>query len=247
MLNRKADNVMLAILFLIILELLAYFIPVPSESTQIVKLTYCVAATIISRGLFYCYLRVRNKIFYRKLNEYCNQNDYDGAINLLNKAVAGHPKNPWIRMQRDIFWATHGEFDRYWAEYNLIYNRKPFCKKKYFQFYLLFVVIGDGLDFINDTSTKMKLTTIVDGKPIEKYLILPFIHIHKAIQAYQNNDMKSAVYYAGLLCNERNAFLNLFSSFLLMKAYENLGEMEKSVTYKTMYLSNPINPNRYNK
>lgn len=99
MLNKKADKAILVILFVIILELLAYFIRVPSNPTLIVKWTYIAAAIIISRGLFYCYLRVRNKIFYCKLSEYCNQNDYDGAINLLDKAIAGQPKITWLRMQ----------------------------------------------------------------------------------------------------------------------------------------------------
>lgn len=246
MLNKKADKAILVILFVIILELLAYFIRVPSNPTLIVKWTYIAAAIIISRGLFYCYLRVRNKIFYCKLSEYCNQNDYDGAINLLDKAIAGQPKITWLRMQRCILFGTSGKIDSFWAEFNLIYNHEPFCKKNN-GFYLSLIAMSDGLDFINNTSTKMKLTPTVNGEPVEKYLKPPFLHIYKAIQAYQNNDMKSAVYYAELFCNEDSEFFKLFSSFLLMKAYENLGKMEKSVTYKNMYMSNPINPNRYNK
>lgn len=245
MLNRKADIAILTILFVTIFELLAYFNPVSGEPTLTVKWTYITAAMIISYGLFYCYVRVRNTMFCRKLSEYCNQKNYAEAINLLDRAITKQPKITWLRIQRGIIFGISGKFDSFWAEFNLIYNHEPFSKKNNI-FYLSLIAISDGLDFINNTSAKIKLTQAVNGLSVEKYLPAPLLHIYKAIQAYQKNDMKSAVNYAELLCNEDLEFFKLFSSFLLMKAYEKLGEIEKSDICKSIYISNPINFNKYN-
>lgn len=248
MLNRRTERLAQIIVFVLIMELLMFLIPkLMIEPSKSDIFSYIKLALTYLCGISYCYIRVRNSVFRRKINKYYNQKNYDVAINLLDRTIKGHPRIPWLRMQRGIIFGLSGKFDSFWEEFDLIYNHKPFCKKKYYKFYLPFIAMSDGLDFINNTSTKMKLTPTVNGEPVEKYLKPPFLHIYKAIQAYQNNDMKSAVYYAELFCNEDSEFFKLVSSFILMKAYENLGEMEKSVSYKNINMSNPINPNRYNK
>lgn len=57
--------------------------------------------------------------------------------------------------------------------------------------------------------------------------------------------MENTVYHASWLYNEDSEFFKLFSSFILMNAYESLGEMEKSIIYKNMYMPNPINSSEF--
>lgn len=242
MLNRRTERLAQIIVFVLIMELLMFLIPkLMIEPSEPDISSYIGPALIFSYGIIYCYIRVRNSVFRRKINKYCNRKNYDEVINLLNKTIKGHPRILWLRIQRGIIFGLSGKFDSFWEEFDLIYNHKPFCKKKYYKFYLPFIAMSDGLDFINNTCAKMKLSHQVKGRSIEKYLKPPFIHIHKAIEAYQNNNMENTVYHASWLYNEDSEFFKLVSSFLLMKAYENLGEMEKSIIYKDMYVSNPIN------
>ena len=242
MLNRRTERLAQIIVFVLIMELLMFLIPkLMIEPSKSDIFSYIKLALTYLCGISYCYIRVRNSVFRRKINKYCNRKNYDVAINLLDRTIKGQSRIPWLRIQRGIIFGLSGKFDSFWEEFDLIYNHKPFCKKKYYKFYLPFIAMSDGLDFINNTSAKMKLSHQVKGRPIEKYLKPPFIHIHKAIEAYQNNDMENTVYHASWLYNEDSEFLKLFSSFILMNAYESLGEMEKSIIYKDMYVLNPIN------
>lgn len=245
MLNRRIERLIEIILFVFIIVLLAIFVPESSNSVKTNIFFYIFTAMIFSCGIFCCYLRIRNSIFRHKINKYCNQKNYDAAISLLDRTIKGQSGITWLRIQRGIIFGLSGKFDNFWKEFGLIYNHKPFCKKKLYKCYLPFIVISDGLDFIDNTSAKMKLSQQVNGKSIEKYLKPPFLHIYKAIHAYQNNDIKNAVYHASWLYNEKSDFLKLFSSFLLMNSYKKLGEMEKFILYKNMYLSNPIKTSEF--
>ncbi len=246
MLNRRTERLIQIIVFVLIIQLLMVFIPKLMIEPAKPDISSCIGAALIFLcGISYCYIRIRNAFFLHKINKYSNRKNYDATINLLNKTIKGHPRIPWLRIQRGIIFGLSGKFDSFREEFNLIYNHEPFCKKRYYKFYLSFIAMSDGLDFINNTSVKMKLPSHINGKPIEKYLKPPFIHIHKAIQAYQNNDMENTIYHASWVYNEDSEFFKLFSSFILMNAYESLGEMEKSIIYKNMYMSNPINSSEF--
>lgn len=246
MLNRRTERLAQIIVFVLIMELLMFLIPkLTTEPSKPDIFSYIKLALTYLCGISYCYIRVRNTVFRRKINKYCNRKNYDATINLLNRTIKEQSRIPWLRIQRGIIFGLSGKFDSFREEFNLIYNHEPFCKKRYYKFYLSFIAMSDGLDFINNTFVKMKLPSHINGKPIEKYLKPPFIHIHKAIQAYQNNDMENTIYHASWVYNEDSEFFKLFSSFILMNAYESLGEMEKSIIYKNMYMSNPINSSEF--
>lgn len=238
--SKKSNVIVMLVLLIITLRVITYVFPVPEEPLRIVKWAYFIPAMGLSYGMYYYYIKIRNIYFNNKLTEYYSQKKYEEAISLLDKAIKNQPQIAWMRMHRAVLFGLSGKFDNFWTEFSLIYNKEPFCKNNEINYYPI-LAISDALDFINNTSTKMRLSETGYVEMVEEYLESSYLYIHKAIFAYQNNDMQSVVRYCELLCDEESNFRKLFSTFILMKVYENLGQMDKSDNYRKLYMSNPLN------
>mgnify|MGYP004602501103 CR=1 FL=1 len=225
MIGRKVNRIIKVVIFLVILELMAFLIPVPKKITPFIQMIYIIFAGVISYGIYYLVYKYMIHSLKNRVNEAINRNDYDNAIKILENAVYKRPEILWIRMERAIFYGISGKLDRFWAEYNIMYKREPFCKKD--NYYYNLIAIGDVLNFMNDTSTEIKLTKEYDSERIESNLNETILCMVRLMQSYQKDDMETVNHCVKLLEKQETWLSNEFLSFILTKTNERILEEKK--------------------
>ncbi len=102
------------------------------------------------------------------------------------------------------------------------------------------IAIGDALRFMENEQQEIRLTKMFDSKFIEKYLNKPRFYMIKSIEAYQNNDVENAISYGKMLREEEAKLYQLFSSFIMMKSYERMCDVDKFNYYEKKYSLNKL-------
>ena len=188
--------------------------------------------------VIYCIQKIMSGYLkYRIKKYYCNS-EYENIIALLDKAIEIDYNNKCLQMQKIIILGLIGRYNEFEKKVELIYNNKPFCKKKYAKLYLKILAVYNGIAFMNNASDKFIIAKIMEKKDEKKYLGSPYKFIGYTIDAYQRGNWEKALYYASWLYNEKGEFFRLFSSYMLMNIYKRMDVQEKFIIYEKQYLKN---------
>lgn len=232
MINNKLEKICLVVFFVLLC------IPVPNDMPIYFKNLLYFVILIVSIIMYNIYIKLRNKIFMKKINKQVVNHSYKTAIAIYDKAIKHQPKLYWLQINRTILQGLNGDFFNFYTNFNNYIQNENFIIQPVFA---TLVIVKDVINILLGHEYDFTSKQIVSNSIYKNYISTNDLNLHLTCETYITNNNEEAIKYAELLLDsQNNAFSSYFASFILSKVYEKNNNNNLAKKYKDMLQDNPL-------